>query len=173
LVVLGLFAYGYAARLWSQAVHLGPSRSNFSSLPHASTVVVVLSGFAAIVSAPVMEEVFWRGMFYPSLRNRLGVLPACMAAAALFGAIHFQYPWAGRAEVAMFGVIATFLYEYTGSLLPGIALHSMIDGSGFERGLTGHTGIVLSSYLLLALALVSRDMVRRVAGRGVRSTPAD
>lgn len=108
-------------------------------------------------------------MLYPSLRNRLGILPACMAATTLFGAIHFQYHCAGRAEVAMFGVIATFLYEYTGSLLPGIALHSVIDGSGFERGLTGPTGVVLSTYLLLAL--VSGDVVRRVAGRGVEARP--
>lgn len=173
IVVLGLFAYIYGAHLWSGAVNVGPSRSNFSGLPHASAVVVVLSGFAAIVSAPVMEEVFWRGMLYSSLRNKLGVLPGCVIAAALFGAIHFQYPWSGRAEVAMFGVIATLLYQYTGSLLPGIALHSLIDGSGFESGLTGHVGIVLGGYLLLALVLVSRDVVRRVAGRRILSAPAD
>jgi len=45
-------------------------------IAHQSTVVIVLTGFAAAVAAPVVEEIFFRGLLYRCLRNRFGIAPA-------------------------------------------------------------------------------------------------
>jgi membrane protease YdiL (CAAX protease family) len=180
LAVLGLFAYGWCNVLLRRALHPAPISSNFTNISHHSTIAILLAGFVACVGAPVAEEIFFRGFLYRSLRNRLTVLPACLIAAVLFALVHTQYPLPGKLIVGCFGVITCLLYERTGSLLPGIAIHSFVDGSGFERALTGNASVIASVYLLLAAILLARPSIRglgrRLTGRPVfreYPTPAD
>lgn len=125
--------------------------------------MIVLAGLAATLGAPIVEEIFFRGVLYRSFRNRLGVLPASVIAGAIFGVLHTQYPLIVRPELAFFGVIAALLYERTGSLLPGIAMHSFIDASGFEIALTGRETIVGSAFLLIAVILLLRPPLKGLA----------
>jgi membrane protease YdiL (CAAX protease family) len=129
LAVVALIAYGWISALWSRALHPAPISSNFAGISHHSTAVIVLTGFAACVAAPVAEEVFFRGFLYRSLRNRFSIVPACLLVAVMFGLVHTQYPLAGKLAVASFSVITCLLYERMGSLLPGIAIHSVVDGA--------------------------------------------
>ncbi len=165
LVLLGLFAYAWFGRAWQLYIHVPPAPNNFPTISEAGTTSIVLAGIAACVGAPVVEEIFFRGLLYRSLRNRLSVAPACLLAGAIFGVLHWQYPLVVRPELAFFGVVACLLYERTGSLLPGIALHSVIDASGFEYALTGRVIVVVSVFLLLALALLLRAAVRGLVRR--------
>lgn len=144
--MLGWFAYVWGSRIWTSAVHPPLARSNFAGISHHGAPVIALTGFAALVTAPAVEEIFFRGLLYRSLRNRLGVAPACALAAVLFAIGHTDYPLLVRPEIALFGVIAALLYEHTGSLLPGIALHSFIDGGSFEISLAGNESVVLTSF---------------------------
>ena len=154
LALLALVAYGLSSGLWHALAHPPPVHSNFAGIANRSTVVVVLAGFTAVVSAPVVEEIFFRGFLYRSLRNRMGIVPACLIVGAVFGLGHWQYPLLVRPVLAAFGVIACLLYERTGSLLPGIAMHSYIDSSGFEFALTGHSDVAFYAFALLAVLLL-------------------
>ncbi len=169
LVFLGLIAYGWFGRAWQVYVHAPPAPNNFPGVGQASTIAIVMAGVTACVGAPVVEEIFFRGLLYRSLRNRLGVAPACLIASAIFGLLHWQYPLVIRPELVFFGVIACLLYERTGSLFPGIAMHAFVDASGFEYALTGRVAIVASVFLFLAVALIcrgaARGLVRRVRSR--------
>jgi membrane protease YdiL (CAAX protease family) len=53
------------------------------------------------------------------------------------------------------------LYERTGSLLPGIALHSFVDSSGIDIELAGNDLIVIVVFGLLAATLLVRASVAR------------
>jgi membrane protease YdiL (CAAX protease family) len=169
-VVLGLVAYGGFALLWTAWVHPPPVRDNLAGLAHQDTFVIVLAGFVAVVGAPVVEEIFFRGFFYRSLRNRLGVVSASVIAGALFGVGHTQYPLIVRPELAFFGVVAALLYERTGSLFPGIAMHCFVDASSFDIALTGRDQVVLTVYILLAVVLLVRPPLKAL-GRLVRGKP--
>lgn len=160
LALLALIAYGWISVFWRRALHPAPISSNFAGISHHGTAAIVLAGFAACVAAPVAEEVFFRGFLYRCLRNRFSIVPACLFVAVMFGLVHTQYPLAGKLAVASFSVITCLLYERTGSLLPGIAIHSVVDGSGFERALTGNVSVVISVYLLLAVILLARPPLR-------------
>src|SRR2546422_4651606 len=48
----------------------------------------LLTAFLALVLAPITEELFYRGIFYRSLRDRHGVLVGAVVSAVLFGASH-------------------------------------------------------------------------------------
>jgi CAAX protease family protein len=169
LAVAALMAYGVFSSFWAAAVHAPRARSTFAGIAHHSVVAIVLAGIAACVAAPVVEELFFRGFLYRSLRNRMAVAPASLIVGVIFGLGHTQYPLLVRPELAFFGVAMCLLYERTGSLLPGIAVHSFIDASGFEAALTGRAWVVESVFLLLVLALLLRpglSGLRRVFSGG-------
>jgi membrane protease YdiL (CAAX protease family) len=162
--VLGLFAYGWSSALWHSLVHPPPVHSNFVGIAGQSTLMIAVTGFAAVVAAPVVEEIFFRGFLYRSLRNRMAIVPACLIVGFVFGLGHTQYPLLVRPVLGAFGVIACLLYERTGSLLPGIAMHSYVDSSGFEYALTGRINVVFESFLLLALALLLAGFLKTSLG---------
>jgi membrane protease YdiL (CAAX protease family) len=150
---VGLFLLGLAGTtvfdvVWRTIVSLPRVEDGLGGLPHRSTLVIVLTGVALCLSAPIVEETFFRGFLYRSLRNRLPVLPAVLIVGVVFGLGHTQYPLLERPQQAVFGIIACLLYERSGSLLPGIALHMLIDASAFEFALTGTAWIVPSVFVV-------------------------
>jgi membrane protease YdiL (CAAX protease family) len=123
---------------------------------------VALTAFAVVAVAPIVEEVFFRGVIYRSFRQVSPVVPASVAAGTLFGLVHTNYSFAVQPELALFGVITALLYEYTGSLLPCIALHSFVNATDFELALTGHASTVLAVFSLLVAAILTYAFVRRL-----------
>lgn len=157
LVIVALIAYIVIAGLWIAVVRPGNPADPLARVQHQSTVNVVLAIVAVAVSAPIVEEIFFRGLLYRSLRNRLPIWPAALLAGAMFGLVHITgYPLDTLPVKAAFGVIACLLYERTGSLLPGIGLHSFVDASAIDVSLTGNDLIVLASFILLAVVLLIR-----------------
>jgi membrane protease YdiL (CAAX protease family) len=157
LVILALVVYALIAVLWVVVVHPREGANALADVRHQSTINVVLTVFALAVSAPIVEEIFFRGLLYRSLRNRLALWPAALIAGAMFGLVHItSYPVDTLPVKAAFGVIACLLYERTGSLLPGIGLHSFVDASSIDVSLTGNDLIVLGSFLCLAVVLLVR-----------------
>lgn len=157
LVILAFVVYVLIAGLWVAVVHPRGGANALADVRHQSTVNVVLAVFALAVSAPIVEEIFFRGLLYRSLRNRLAVVPAVLIAGIMFGLVHItSYPLDTLPVKAAFGVITCLLYERTGSLLPGIGLHSFVDASSTDLSLTGNDVIVLAGFLCLAVVLLIR-----------------
>lgn len=77
-----------------------------------------------VVWAPLMEEIAFRGVFYASLRTKLGVAPAAVLSAGGFAVVH-GYEAIGFVSVLWSGVIWALAYERTRSLWPGILAHSI------------------------------------------------
>jgi membrane protease YdiL (CAAX protease family) len=163
LALLVLVASSVFDGVWGSALALGQVSNPFSAISDKSTATVVLTGVAVVVTAAV-EEVFFRGLLYRCLRNRFAVLPASVMIGVMFGLVHTEYPLAVLPELAVYGGLACLLYEYTGSLLPGIALNVYLDAGGFEQTLTGRSLIVFWGFVLLVLVLVARS-VQWKAGR--------
>jgi membrane protease YdiL (CAAX protease family) len=163
LFLLGVIGTVCFNALWRLIVSLPRIEDGLGGLPHRSTLVIVLTGVALCLSAPIVEEIFFRGFLYRSLRNRLPVLPAALIIGVVFALGHTQYPLVERPQQAAFGIIACLLYERSGSLLPGIALHVLIDASGFEYALTGTAWIVPSVFVVAGvLVLYGAPTVSRI-----------
>lgn len=119
--------------------------------------------------APRSSAITFRGLLYRSLRNRLPIAPAAILAALLFAAVHAPaYPPAALPFDAWFGPVARLLYERTGSPLPGIALHSLVDANAYEVTLTHESTIFLGCFLLLAIGLRTRGAFTTAARRRTR-----
>lgn len=156
LAVLTLFGYGLFVGVWDKAVNVGHIRSPFAGAFRTSDATIVLIGLGAVLS-PILEEIFFRGFIYRALRNRLAVMPASILVGVMFGLVHTQYPLATLPDLAFYGVLLCLLYEYTDSILPGIALNLYLDVGGFlyALGARSPTSILLFLGLLLLLFVAS------------------
>jgi membrane protease YdiL (CAAX protease family) len=79
----------------------------------------------ATIVAPVVEEVIFRGVFFPAIARQRGIPAAIVTVSMLFAVIHGHLP----AILPLF-VVGTFLsasYLYTGSLLVPILMHSIFN----------------------------------------------
>ena len=78
--------------------------------------------------APVVEEFFFRGFLYQSLRNSWGVVAGrARQRPAIFGAIHLELD--NFVPLAILGMALALLFEKTGSLWPCIMLHALTTRS--------------------------------------------
>jgi membrane protease YdiL (CAAX protease family) len=161
LALLVFVSAGIFDVLWRSLLALGPVSSPFSGVPGKGTATILLTGIAAVAS-PVVEEVFFRGLLYRCLRNRFAVFPASVMIGVMFGLVHTEYPLAMLPGLAVYGGLLCLLYEYTGSLFPGIALNVYLDAGGYEQALTHRNTVVFWTFVLLVLALVARSLPWRV-----------
>jgi membrane protease YdiL (CAAX protease family) len=88
----------------------------------------LLTAFLALVLAPITEELFYRGIFYRSLRDRHGVLVGALVSAVLFGTSHVvDAPWRDvvflQTLMVFTGAGLALIYERRANLVADIAAH--------------------------------------------------
>ena len=79
----------------------------------------------AVIVAPVVEELFFRGFVFAGFRRKYGWQKAALISSALFAVGHLQ-PFA-LVPLFMIGYIFAYLYHRSGSIWPGILLHFMVN----------------------------------------------
>jgi uncharacterized protein len=90
-----------------------------------ATGAYLMAGFG-ITLAPLLEELFFRGMLYPVLRRSWGVVVGVVVTGGAFACIHgIQLGWAWAPVLAIFvvGVVFTLVRERTGSVAASFLMH--------------------------------------------------
>lgn len=77
------------------------------------------------IGAPIVEEIFYRGLLQRSLERRFGVWTGILGSAVLFGVSHFQL--LQLPALVMFGVVLGVLAHRTGRLAAPIAAHIVFN----------------------------------------------
>lgn len=103
---------------------------------------------AAIVFAPVLEEVLFRGVIQQSLTEKYGSWRGILIAAGVFGVIHIIPVQAVNAF--FIGIILGYIYYLTGSLANVIILHAINNGI---------SALLMKSLPADKLLLTTRDMI--------------
>lgn len=89
--------------------------------------VLGLMAFAAVVAAPLCEEIVFRGYFYPVLKRFTGLWPAALCSSLVFSCAHGNLTAA--LPLFLFGGLLVWLYEKTGSLWAPVAVHFCFNGA--------------------------------------------
>lgn len=76
-----------------------------------------------VLLAPAFEELAFRGLLFGVLRRRFQWMPAAFVSAGIFALAH-GYGLIGFMSVFWSGLIWAWIYERTGSLLPGMIAHA-------------------------------------------------
>lgn len=79
------------------------------------------------VLAPVTEELYYRGMAFSALSRKWGVVIGIVGSAIFFSLAHFSGIW--FVQIAVVGVGLATIFYLTGSLLPGIIAHGLVNSS--------------------------------------------
>ena len=78
-----------------------------------------------ILLAPLFEEAVFRGFLFGGLRQRLGWVKAALISSAIFAAGHLSI--AAFIPTFTLGFLFAYLYQRSGSIWPGIILHTLIN----------------------------------------------
>lgn len=83
---------------------------------------------AAIVVAPIYEELIFRGILFPYISKHIGVTGGVLAVSILFGLIHFHVP--SILPLFLLSVVLCLAYWRTGSLWVSIGIHAIFNAIG-------------------------------------------
>lgn len=86
--------------------------------------VLAISVLEYVVFAPIFEELAFRGLLFAVFRRRLSFVPAALLSASIFALAH-GYGWIGFISVLWSGLLWAWVYEKTGSLVPGMIAHAL------------------------------------------------
>jgi membrane protease YdiL (CAAX protease family) len=129
LKTLGYFALGATLSVAVQfAPILFPDRSDFplSQLFTTPAIAYAVGGFAVLV-APLMEELVFRGVLFSIFEDQAGPIFAVIASAALFTGLHvpeYRGAWNHLFLLFFVGLVFSLARGLTGSLAPSVFLHA-------------------------------------------------
>ena len=80
-----------------------------------------------VVLAPIFEEIIFRGMVFSTMRAKFGFTVSMIGSALVFALMHGYGPIAFL-SVFWSGLLWAWIYERTGSVIPGICAHATNNG---------------------------------------------
>ncbi|MFO1051011.1 MAG: type II CAAX endopeptidase family protein [Planctomycetota bacterium] len=92
--------------------------------PVAGSADFVILAFAAVVAAPLCEELIFRAMLFPAMERLVRTPLAVVWSAAVFAVCHPQQAWV---PVFVVGVVAALLYRHTRWLPASMATHAVYN----------------------------------------------
>jgi len=158
-VVFFLFSIFYTA-----ALGLDEEQTTLDDLgADEGTIALIASALLVIVVAPIVEEFFFRGFLYRTLRTSLPAWVAILIAGGVFGLIHAPTGIEAVPSIFVLGVVLCFIYERTGSLYPVIALHAFNNMIAFLVGTEAFAlSLVLGFGTIVVCVLLPRLARQRV-----------
>jgi membrane protease YdiL (CAAX protease family) len=108
----------------------GANSSNVSVAHHASVAAIIALGLAAVVIAPPVEELVFRGLVLRTAMRWLTFWPAALLSSVLFGTLHtYEVNTLAGATVlglaiTVFGLTQCLLVRWKGRLGPAIVSHA-------------------------------------------------
>jgi hypothetical protein len=93
--------------------------------------VRVLVAVLAVVTAPVIEEIVYRGVVYTSIERLMGKAAGVALVTTLFALVHVPQYWGSLAAImaiVSLSLVLTLLRAWTGKLLPCVVTHLVYNG---------------------------------------------
>ncbi len=102
--------------------YIYPMSESYQSILEAmQTGNLLFSIFSLAIIAPIVEELFFRGVMFTKLKNHMSTKVAIIIQAVLFGLIHFNA--AQLIPTFLLGCIAAYMYEKYNNIWVPIAFH--------------------------------------------------
>jgi membrane protease YdiL (CAAX protease family) len=131
LIAINLVRAAVLAAVLAVVPSWNPDEASNVRLDGRPIGVVLAVAVLAVLVAPPIEELLFRGVLLRTLARRSGFWPAALLSSVLFGLFHVhQAPSLGGAvllgvAITVFGAGLAVLVRLTGRLAPAIAVHSL------------------------------------------------
>jgi CAAX protease family protein len=149
-LVLAYLAFLVFAAVWESLLGLNEKEQVVQKLGANDGALGLVAVVAlTCVVAPICEEFFFRGFFFPALANWRGPWTSAVVTGFVFGAIHVgSAPVGDLVPLAFFGFALCVLRWRTRSLYPCIALHAINNCVAFgssEHWLPGQVALLIAA----------------------------
>jgi len=127
LVILG----GFYILAGIASYYFPEQENDMLRILRSSRTAVYVVAFLATFTAPIVEEIIYRGVLYSAFQRTLGVPFAVLLVTILFALIHVPQ-YLGTPEtiflICLLSLVLTLVRVYTKNLLPCITLHMVFNG---------------------------------------------
>lgn len=109
----------------------GAPENEFDRMLRSSRAAALITAFAATFTAPLIEEIIFRGLLYSSLRRLVGAGWAVSLVFLLFAVIHVPQYWPSYGVIGTILLLSfalTVIRARTGRLLPCFVIHLIFNG---------------------------------------------
>ena len=126
VIIVGFFAL--AAVIGN---YFPEQETDMARILKSSRTAVFIVVFLATFTAPLVEEVVYRGILYSAFQRRFGIPVAVAAVTAIFTLVHVPQYLESLSTIfllALLSLILTLVRVRTNNLLPCIILHTVFNG---------------------------------------------
>ena len=100
----------------------------YDAARNAGAAAVLLLLIAAVIAAPIGEEIMFRGFLFRGwVGSSIGVTGTIVLTSAIWAAIHVQYDWYGIVQVFCLGLLFGWVRARSGSTLLTMMMHSVCN----------------------------------------------
>ena len=110
---------------------LGGGKTDLDKLIESSYQARLATAVVAVLTAPLVEEVIYRGMLYPALERVAGMGLAIAIVSFLFAGVHVYQYWNNVGvilAITILSITLTAVRAFSGRLLPSVVIHLVFNG---------------------------------------------
>ena len=122
---------GFYILAGTAAYYFPEQENDMLRILRSSRMAVYVVAFLATFTAPIVEEVIYRGVLYSAFQRTLGAPVGVLLVTILFALVHVPqyYPsYSTIFLICLLSLVLTLVRVYTKNLLPCIALHMVFNG---------------------------------------------
>jgi membrane protease YdiL (CAAX protease family) len=127
----------------------GERKTDLDLMIESSIYTRIATAFVAVVTAPLVEELIYRGLLYKALEKAAGVAISILVVSLLFAGVHvFQYRnnLAVIAVITLLSITLTVARAVSGKVLPAFIIHLVFNG--------------IQSVLIVLSGFISKDILK-------------
>ena len=116
---------------WLIAAFFGAHKTDLDQILESSRAAALTLAFIAVATAPLVEELTYRGLLYSAMQRVLGRWFAVIVVASMFAGLHvYQYRQNIGAilSISLLSLVLTAVRARTGRLLPCVIIHLVFNG---------------------------------------------
>ncbi len=109
----------------------GAEETEMTRMLQSSRNALYLTAFLATFTAPLVEEVIYRGIVYSALQRSIGKIGGVAIVTFLFTLVHVPQYWQSLVVISMIfllSLVLTTIRAWTENLLPCVVIHTVFNG---------------------------------------------
>jgi uncharacterized protein len=163
-VLLGGLLFGAA---WLLVLAFGGKETELERIINSSRAAALLVAFMAVATAPLVEEIIYRGILFPAWQRLTGSVAAVVIVTLMFAVPHVPQYWPNLAvifSILMLSAALTIVRARTNRLAPCYVIHLVFNGiqallilaEPYLRSLSNHPEPQAAPAILHSLAIFLR-----------------
>jgi membrane protease YdiL (CAAX protease family) len=126
VVAIALFLVALFITAW-----FGAQPTDLDRILTSSRAAALMLALIAVATAPLVEELTYRGLLYSALQRALGRWFAVLVVSAMFAGLHvwqYRQNLGAIISITLLSVVLTAIRARTGRLLPCVVIHLVFNG---------------------------------------------